>query len=264
MDNSPSNQITYPIIYPPKTGNGVLAFSAETLKAQLQTQGGVLLIDKPLTWTSFDVVNKLRYHLKRFLNDKKLKVGHAGTLDPLATGLLIVCIGKMTKQIDIFMGQSKTYTGRFQLGATTPSYDLETEPDTFFPTEHLNREVLEKARLQFMGDIEQLPPLFSAIKQDGKPLYLLARKGETAELKTRAVSIHRFTIDPISQTEIDFEVACSKGTYIRSLAYDFGRACQTGGHLSQLRRTAIGDFSVENAFSVEEFSKIIQDFSEAK
>ena len=214
--------------------------------------GCVLLIDKPLGWTSFDVVNKLRYRLKNLLNDKKLKVGHAGTLDPLATGLLIVCVGKMTKQIDGFMGLPKAYTGTIRLGETTPSYDAETEVNATFPTEHITPSVLEGARVQFLGDIEQLPPIFSAIKQAGKPIYELARQGAEVKVEPRKIHIHQFDIQQDIDSNISFYVKCSKGTYIRSLAYDFGKACDSGGYLTSLRRTEIGDFDVQNAWTMDE------------
>ena len=228
------------------------------LVERLRTEGGVFLIDKPLEWTSFDVVNRLRYRLKNLLKDKKLKVGHAGTLDPLATGLLIVCVGKMTKQIDIFMGQPKTYTGNFKLGATTPTYDRETAEDAHFPTEQITPSVLEAARLSFLGEIDQLPPIYSAIKQEGTPLYELARKGKEVVVEPRRVTIHSFDIQPITHTDIAFEVHCAKGTYIRSLAYDFGKACQSGAYLTALRRTEIGDFSIYKAWNLDVLTKELE------
>lgn len=215
--------------------------------------GQVLLIDKPLNWTSFQAVNKLRWHIKQRFNIKKIKVGHAGTLDPLATGLLIICTGKQTKQINIYQGQIKEYTGTFTLGATTPSFDLETEIDKSFPTDHITDELLHQTTQQFIGDIQQKPPIFSAIKKDGKRLYELARKGETTEIKSREVTISEFEITKINFPEVEFRVVCSKGTYIRSLANDFGKALNSGAHLSALRRTKIGDFSVEKAVSIDEF-----------
>lgn len=224
----------------------------KNIKNVFNTEGCVFLIDKPLHWTSFDVVNKVRHRLKSLLNNKKLKVGHAGTLDPLATGLLIVCVGKMTKQIDSFMGQPKAYTGTIRLGATTPSYDSETEINATFPTEHITPSVLEAARVQFLGDIQQYPPIYSAIKQGGKPLYELARKGREVKVESRSLHIYQFDIERESDVDISFYVKCSKGTYIRSLAYDFGKACESGGYLSSLRRTEIGDFSVQDAWTVEE------------
>ncbi|MEN8776223.1 MAG: tRNA pseudouridine(55) synthase TruB [Polaribacter sp.] len=221
--------------------------------------GQVLLIDKPLTWTSFQVVNKLRWEIKQQFNLKKIKVGHAGTLDPLATGLLIICTGKQTKQINTYQGQIKEYTGTFTTGATTPSYDLETEVDKTYPTAHISESLLKETTQQFIGEIQQKPPIFSAIKKDGKRLYELARKGETTEIKTRAVTISEFEITKTHLPKVDFRVVCSKGTYIRSLAFDFGNALKSGAHLSALRRTKIGDFSVDNALSVEEFIQQLKD-----
>ena len=215
--------------------------------------GQVLLIDKPLTWTSFQVVNKLRWEIRQRFNIKKIKVGHAGTLDPLATGLLIICTGKQTKQIDTYQGQVKEYRGTFTLGGTTPSYDLETEINNTFPTAHITEELLHETTKQFMGEIQQKPPIFSAIKKDGKRLYELARKGETTEIKERTVTISSFEITEIKLPEVGFRIICSKGTYIRSIAFDYGKALNSGGHLSALRRTKIGNFSVDDALSVEEF-----------
>jgi len=215
--------------------------------------GQVLLIDKPLTWTSFQVVNKLRWEIRQRFNIKKIKVGHAGTLDPLATGLLIICTGKQTKQIDTYQGQVKEYTGTFKLGGTTPSYDLETEIDNTFPTAHITEELLHETTKQFVGEIQQKPPIFSAIKKDGKRLYELARKGETIEIKERIVTVSSFEITKIKLPEVEFRIICSKGTYIRSIAFDYGKALNSGGYLSALRRTKIGNFSVDDAFSVEEF-----------
>tara|TARA_R110002050_G_scaffold94765_2_gene197180 strand:- start:31498 stop:32190 length:693 start_codon:yes stop_codon:yes gene_type:complete len=215
--------------------------------------GQVLLIDKPLNWTSFQVVNKLRWEIRQAFNIKKIKVGHAGTLDPLATGLLVICTGKMTKQIDTFQGQIKEYTGTIVLGSTTPSYDLETEIDNTFPTEHITDDLIKEATKQFIGTIQQLPPVFSALKKDGKRLYEYARAGEAVEIKARTVNISEFEITKIDDLNIDFRVVCSKGTYIRSLANDFGKALKSGGHLSALRRTKIGDFDVTSGVSIENF-----------
>ena len=215
--------------------------------------GQVLLIDKPLTWTSFQVVNKLRWEIRQRFQIKKIKVGHAGTLDPLATGLLIICTGKHTKQIDSYQGQIKEYTGTFTLGATTPSYDLETKINNTFPTAHITEALLRETTKQFTGEIQQKPPIFSAIKKDGKRLYELARKGETTEIKERTVTVDAFEITRINLPEVDFRIICSKGTYIRSIAFDYGKALNSGGHLSSLRRTRIGNFSVDNALSVEGF-----------
>jgi tRNA pseudouridine55 synthase len=220
--------------------------------------GQVLLIDKPLEWTSFQAVNKIRWHIKQRFQIKKIKVGHAGTLDPLATGLLIICTGKQTKEIHIYQGQEKEYTGTFTIGATTPSYDLETEIDNTFPTEHITQKLIHETTQQFLGEIDQKPPIFSAIKKEGKRLYELARKGETTEINSRKVTIDEFEITNINLPNIDFRVVCSKGTYIRSLAFDFGKALGSGGHLSALRRTKIGEFSVKNAKSIEDFIKTLE------
>ncbi len=216
-------------------------------------EGAVLLIDKPLNWTSFQVVNKLRWAIRKAYNIKKIKVGHAGTLDPLATGLLIICTGKMTKQINTFQAQQKTYEGTFTIGSTTPSYDLETEIDNTFPTEYITPELLEQARVQFEGTIQQKPPIFSAIKKDGKRLYEIAREGKTTSIESREVTIESFKIDAGEFPLVDFEVLCSKGTYIRSLAHDFGIALNSGAHLSRLRRTKIGAFDVAKAQSIDDF-----------
>lgn len=218
--------------------------------------GQVLLIDKPLTWSSFQAVNKLKYILKRkFDLPKKFKIGHAGTLDPLASGLLIICTGKFTKSITEIQAQTKEYTGTITVGATTPSYDLETEVDFTFPTSHINEELILETTKQFIGEIDQKPPVFSAIKKDGKRLYEHARAGEEVEIAFRKTTIYEFEITRIELPEIDFRVTCSKGTYIRSLAFDFGNALQSGGHLTKLRRTKIGDYAVENGLSPEEFEK---------
>ncbi len=221
--------------------------------------GEVLLIDKPLNWTSFQAVNKLRWEIRQAFNIKKIKVGHAGTLDPLATGLLVVCTGKMTKQIDTFQGQIKEYTGTIVLGSTTPSYDLETAIDNTYPTEHITTTLIHETTKQFIGNIEQFPPVFSAIKKDGKRLYEFARAGEDVEIKSRKVNILAFEITGIEGSDIHFKVVCSKGTYIRSLAHDFGKALDSGAHLSALRRTKIGDFNVANAVTPEGLIKSLND-----
>lgn len=241
--------------------------------------GAVLLLDKPLAWTSFDVVNKVRYFLSRRLGQKKLKVGHAGTLDPLATGLLILCVGNYTKRIEAFQAMSKTYEGTITFGATTPSFDLEKAPDTFFPTEHLTKAALETALAQFRGDILQVPPVFSAVKVDGRRLYKNARTGEEVELPHRPVHIESFELlgdlraversvgkaeviskkgapimlhpDYTEGVQVDFRVVCSKGTYIRSLANDLGQAVGSGAYLSRLRRTTTGGFDLNDAWNVE-------------
>ncbi|EAR13724.1 putative tRNA pseudouridine synthase [Polaribacter irgensii 23-P] len=224
--------------------------------------GQVLLIDKPLTWSSFQVVNKLRWEIRQHFNIKKIKVGHAGTLDPLATGLLIICTGKQTKQIESYQGQVKEYTGTFTLGATTPSYDLETEIDNTFPTAHITEKLIWDTTQQFLGEIQQKPPIFSAIKKDGKRLYELARKGETTEIKERTVTVSKFEITNIDLPEVAFRIICSKGTYIRSMAFDFGKAVHSGAYLSSLRRTKIGNFSVNDALSVEGFIEKLKENSE--
>jgi tRNA pseudouridine55 synthase len=206
-----------------------------------------------LHWTSFQAVNKLRWEIRQAFNIKKIKVGHAGTLDPLATGLLVICTGKMTKQIDTFQGQEKEYTGTFVLGSTTPSYDLETDIDKTFSTSHITKDSVLSATKLFIGEIDQFPPVFSAIKKDGKRLYEFARAGESVEIKSRKVSISEFEITRFENNEVDFRVVCSKGTYIRSLANDFGKALNSGAHLSVLRRTKIGDFKVNDAVTIETF-----------
>ena len=221
--------------------------------------GTMLLVDKPQDWTSFDVVNKIRHKIKRRLAVKKIKVGHAGTLDPMATGLLIICTGKATKTIDEYQGMPKTYTGTIKLGATTPSYDAETPVDAYYPTDHITEEAIETVRKTFLGDLEQIPPVFSAIKVDGQPLYKKARKGIEVQVEPRPVSIYDFKITRIALPEIDFEVNCSKGTYIRSLAHDFGKALDSGAHLTALRRTKIGDCHVDDAWQIEDLVQLIKE-----
>jgi tRNA pseudouridine55 synthase len=220
--------------------------------------GEIILIDKPLGWTSFQVVNKIRWLIRSTYGIKKIKVGHAGTLDPLASGLLILCTGKMTKSIEQFMGQEKEYTGTFTLGATTPSYDLETEIDHTFPTDHITEELLQTTLDQFVGTIDQYPPVFSALKKDGKRLYEFAREGVEVEIPTRKVNIRSFELTQKAIPKVDFKVICSKGTYIRSLANDYGKALNSGAHLSALRRTRIGEFNIEHAISIEDFEKQIK------
>lgn len=215
--------------------------------------GQVLLIDKPLHWSSFQTVNKMKWVLKSKLKLKKIKIGHAGTLDPLATGLLIVCTGKATKTITEIQAQAKEYTGTFFIGATTPSYDLETEVDQTFPTDHISEDLIRETTKQFLGEIDQKPPIFSAIKKDGKRLYEHARAGEEVEIASRKTTVYEFEITRIALPEVDFRIACSKGTYIRSMAYDFGKALESGAHLTALRRTKIGDYSVENAMDITSF-----------
>lgn len=218
-------------------------------------EGEVFLIDKPIDWTSFDVVNLIRAVIKRYHGIRKLKVGHAGTLDPLATGLLILCTGRMTKQIDNFQAQEKTYTGTMLLGQTTPTFDLESEPDNYFPTDNITIEMMEEARKLFLGDIMQRPPKYSAIKIQGKRAFDYARSDEEIALKERAIHIDDFILDYTDFPKINFEVKCSKGTYIRSLVHDFGMVLNNGACLISLRRTKIGDFSVDDARDLEEFKK---------
>lgn len=215
--------------------------------------GKVLIIDKPLNWTSFQVVNKIRWAIRRKFNLKKIKVGHAGTLDPLATGLLIICTGKMTKKIDQFQAEAKEYTGTITLGATTPSFDLETEIDQQFPTEHITEDLIQNTAASFIGAIQQKPPLYSAIKKDGVRLYELARKGEHTEIKSREVFVTEFEICNIDFPLVHFRITCSKGTYIRSIANDFGAKLKSGGHLSSLRRTKSGRFDLSEAETPEAF-----------
>lgn len=215
--------------------------------------GQILLINKPLKWTSFQVVNKLRWNIRQKFGLGKIKVGHAGTLDPLATGLLIICTGNFTKKIDEYQAQIKEYTGEITLGATTPSYDLETEVDETFPIDHITSDLIHKTVPQFVGEIEQIPPMFSAIKMAGVRLYDLARQGKTREIQSRKITIETFEITNISLPKVQFRIVCSKGTYIRSLAYDFGKALNSGGYLSSLRRTKIGDFNVKDAVEIEDF-----------
>ena len=218
--------------------------------------GQILLIDKPLHFTSFQAVNKLKYALINKIGlPKKFKIGHAGTLDPLASGLLLVCTGKFTKRITELQGQAKEYSGTFYIGATTPSYDLETEIDETFETSHIDEALIHETVKQFLGEIDQKPPIYSAIKKDGVRLYEHARAGEKIEIATRKTSIHEFEITRIALPEIDFRVVCSKGTYIRSLAFDFGKAMNSGSHLTALRRTKIGDYDVLNAIDVTLFEE---------
>jgi tRNA pseudouridine55 synthase len=221
-------------------------------------EGETLLVDKPLNWTSFDVVNKLRWNIKQVLNLKKVKVGHAGTLDPLATGLLVICTGKNTKKIDALMAGMKTYTGTILLGKTTPSYDLESAYDHEFPTAHITPEMLEAVRQTFIGVLQQTPPIFSAKQVDGKRAYDLARAGKEVVLKSNQIEVTEFTINAKRFPEIDFEITCSKGTYIRSIAHDFGKALESGGTLIALRRTKSGAQSITEAKTVEEWIEIIQ------
>lgn len=223
--------------------------------------GQVLLIDKPLNWTSFQVVNKLRWAIRKKFGLKKIKVGHAGTLDPLATGLLVICTGRKTKTIEQFQAETKEYTGRLRLGETTPSYDLETEVDIRWPLNHIRPEMIIEATEHFKGKIEQSPPIFSAVKQDGVRLYEKARKGEKVEVKKRNVEVFEFEITSIDMPEVEFRVRCSKGTYIRSLAHDLGQKLGSGAHLTQLRRTRSGRFDVDDAETIEGFLKRLDQLS---
>jgi tRNA pseudouridine55 synthase len=227
-------------------------------------QGEVLLIHKPLTWTSFQAVNKLKYAIKNHPslidNGKRIqpKIGHAGTLDPLATGLLIICTGKQTKNIELYQAQEKEYTGTFYIGATTPCYDLEKPVDATYPTEHITEEMIRSTVSQFMGKIQQTPPIYSAIKVDGKRAYDLARAGKSAEIKPREISITEFEITRIEMPLVDFRVVCSKGTYIRSLARDFGEALGSGAHLTALCRTRIGEYKLTDAWEIESFIQAVK------
>lgn len=232
------------------------------MTAEDYKEGQVLLIDKPLEWTSFQAVNKVRWLIRKAFDIKKIKVGHAGTLDPLASGLLIICTGKFTKKIDTYQAQEKEYTGTITLGATTPSYDLETEIDQNFDISGITSEKIIGATKQFIGEIQQKPPVFSALKKDGKRLYEFARAGEEVEIPTRTISITEFEITNIDLPKVDFRVVCSKGTYIRSLANDFGKALNNGGHLSALRRTKIGTFSVTDAIGIEAFENSLPPLKE--
>jgi tRNA pseudouridine55 synthase len=221
-------------------------------------EGLTILVDKPYTWTSFDAVNKIRWNLKRQLKVKKIKVGHAGTLDPLATGLLVICIGKHTKLIEGLTNDHKTYTGTFLVGKTTPSFDLETEYNQDFPTEHITKEQMEETVKSFLGTQMQTPPIFSAKQIDGKRAYDYARAGKEVEMKQNEITIHSFSIDSTRFPEVDFEISCSKGTYIRSIAADFGKKLGSGATLIALRRTVSGAFNIEQAKTVDEWIELIE------
>lgn len=218
--------------------------------------GEIICFDKPHTWTSFDVVNRFRYRLCRALGVKKIKVGHAGTLDPLATGVLIVCTGKATKRIEEFQKQTKEYVATIKLGETTPSFDLEKEVDATYPTEHIDKAMVEKALETFVGNIKQVPPVFSACKVEGKRAYEIARKGEDVELKAKDIQIDEIELLHCELPSIQLRIVCSKGTYIRSLARDIGLALQSGAHLTDLRRTRVGEFTVADCIDPEK----IEDF----
>lgn len=215
-------------------------------------EGHLLLVDKPLNWTSFDVVNKLRYHLRRSFELKKIKVGHAGTLDPLATGLLLICIGRKTKELYLLTGQDKTYTGCFVLGKTTPSFDLETEVNNTFPTEHISPDLISSVAQKMTGEQEQMPPQFSAKKVGGKRAYKSARKGQEVALSANKINIHSFEITKIEGENVFFRITCSKGTYIRAIARDFGKNLGSGAYLSELRRVSSGGYELEDAFQLSE------------
>jgi tRNA pseudouridine55 synthase len=221
-------------------------------------QGTSLLVDKPLEWTSFDVVNKIRHTIRSSYGIRKIKVGHAGTLDPLATGLLIICTGRMTKQIENFQGLDKSYEGELILGATTPTYDGEMEIDETFPVDHIGLDDIYQAAQSFVGEITQIPPIYSALKKDGVPLYKLARAGKDIKPKARQVVIYEFNITSVAMPSVAFEVKCSKGTYIRSLANDLGRKLSSGAYLSRLRRSAIGKYTVKDAWEIDELVEAIK------
>lgn len=227
-------------------------------------EGEVILIDKPYKWSSFDVVKKIRYTIKHHIGIKKIKVGHAGTLDPLATGLLILCTGKFTKRIDEYQAQEKEYTGIFTLGATTPSFDLESEIDNKYETEHLTKTLINETTKQFLGEQDQIPPIFSAIKIDGKRAYKYARKNEDVHIKPKQINILEFEITKINLPEIHFRIVCSKGTYIRSLARDFGKALNSGAYLSELIRTRIGVFKLSDATDVNSFQNTLMNLKSDK
>ncbi len=232
--------------------------TGQKIKPEDFIAGTVLLLDKPLYWTSFDVVKKIKALLRHRLKIKKIKVGHAGTLDPLASGLLIICTGKKTKEIETYQNQKKEYTGTFFIGASTPSYDLETEPDEFFTADHINIELIQKASEKFSGEIDQVPPLFSAKKIEGERAYFHARRGDSTILKSNKINIYHFEITKFELPEADFRIVCSKGTYIRALARDFGKELCSGAYLKALRRTAIGDFSVDNAWSIDDLENFFE------
>ncbi len=215
----------------------------------INPEGDVLLIDKPYRCTSFDVVGKVRQYIRRKYQ-QKVKVGHAGTLDPLATGLLIICVGKFTKQIDLYQAQEKAYTGTLRLGATTPSFDLEKPIDQVFAYDHITTKMIEEVRQKFLGEIDQVPPQFSAVRMGGRRAYELAREGEDVEISPRRITIPTFDITRFQLPDLDFSIVCSKGTYIRSIARDFGFELNSGAHLTALRRTRIGDFKVEDAIQL--------------
>ena len=220
-------------------------------------EGQLILIDKPINWSSFQAVNAVKWAIRKRFQLKKIKVGHAGTLDPLASGLLLICAGKFTKRIHEFQGMPKEYEGTITLGSSTPSYDLETEVDNVFPTDHITHELIHKTKALFLGKIAQKPPVFSALKKDGKRMYEYAREGKELEIKARFVEVLEFEILEINLPVLRFRIRCSKGTYIRSIAHDFGKALNSGGHLSSLRRTKIGDYNVNNAVAPANFKEMM-------
>jgi tRNA pseudouridine55 synthase len=230
----------------------------ETAKAEAYLEGQVLFIDKPLNWTSFDVVNKIRKSLRQSLGIKKIKVGHAGTLDPLATGLVIICTGRATKQIMQFQDMDKAYEAHIRLGATTPSFDLETEIDREYPWEHITINMVEEALLSLSGDQEQLPPLFSAKSVDGERAYVAARKGKEIALKKHPIHISKMEVLEFTPPELRIHVDCSKGTYIRSIARDLGESLDSGAHLTALRRTRIGPYGVKDAVPLDKFLEMLK------
>ena len=219
--------------------------------------GQILLMEKPLGWTSFDVVKKIKNLIRTKYSLKKIKVGHAGTLDPLATGLLVVCTGKFTKLISKIQGQEKTYIGTVTLGGTTPSYDLETKVDNNYETAHITEELIKETTTHFIGEIDQKPPIFSALKKGGERRDEKARRGEAIEIESRKRTVKKFTITNIENLDVNFEIKCSKGTYIRSIAHDFGAALNSGGHLTKLCRTSIGEYQLSDAIDVENFKKLL-------
>ena len=238
----------------------------ETKQISLESlrEGMTFLVDKPYEWTSFDVVAKLRNTIKKKLNQRKYKVGHAGTLDPLATGLLIICTGRRTKTIFEYQNMKKEYSGIIRLGASTPSFDLETEVDERFPVAHITKERMDQAREQLSGTIVQNVPIYSAVKIDGERMYRKARKGEEVRIKSREVNVFSFDTNVEAFPDIEFRINVSKGTYIRAIANDFGRLVESGGHLAELRRTKIGNYAVENAWSVDELVNVINALGEQK
>ena len=233
----------------------IMDFFKQSFESKSIQEGQLFLIDKPIGWTSFQVVNKMRWYLKNLTGLKKIKIGHAGTLDPLATGLLIVCTGKKTKSINLYQRETKTYIGTFTLGASTPSYDLETEIDKTYEINHITNDLIIKVARSYIGNINQIPPIYSAIKINGKRLYDYARKGKSTEIKARNVFISKLDITNINLPKVDFLISCSKGTYIRSLAHDFGQKLSSGAYLSSLKRIRIGEKILDDAYSMESVIK---------